>query len=100
MKLFQEKYVEKLSESQVTQATIDSSSPSTPSEPSYKEQMKIWIGANGLTKWVRLYGFGPKGDIYTNSQGTCSIQNCVKTYTNTVATLIDKNKRQKIELDS
>ena len=48
----------------------------------------------------RLCQFGPEGDIYANSQGTCSIQNCGKTYTNTVATLVDENKRQKIELDS
>ena len=62
--------------------------------------MKIWIDANNFTKRGRLCRFGPEGDIYTNSQGTCSIQNRGKTYTNTVATLIDKNKRQKIELDS
>jgi len=72
----------------------------TPSEPSYEEQMKIWIAANGLTKGGCLCSFGPKGDIYTNSQETCSIQNLGKTYTNTVATSVDENKRQKIELDS
>ena len=38
-------------------------------------------------------------DIYANSQGTSSIQNQGKTYTNTVADLIDENKKQKIELD-
>ncbi|KAJ8434566.1 hypothetical protein Cgig2_014397 [Carnegiea gigantea] len=95
-----EKYVGKLSETQTTQATFDGSTPSTPREPSYDEQMKIWIDANGLTKWGRLCGFGPEGDIYTNSQGPCSIQNRGKAYTNTFATLVDENKRQKIELDS
>ncbi|KAJ8425840.1 hypothetical protein Cgig2_008292 [Carnegiea gigantea] len=98
-----EKYVEKLSETQATQstqATFDGSTPSTPSEPSYDEQMKIWIDANGLTKRGCLCGFGPEGDIYTNSQGSCSIQNRGKAYTNTFATLVDENKRQKIELDS
>ncbi|KAJ8432924.1 hypothetical protein Cgig2_023054 [Carnegiea gigantea] len=72
-----EKYVEKLSETQATQSTqptFDGSTPSNPSEPSYDEQMKIWIDANGLTKRGRLCGFGPEGDIYTNSQGSCSIQ--------------------------
>ncbi|KAJ8425568.1 hypothetical protein Cgig2_012311 [Carnegiea gigantea] len=57
--------------------TVDGSTPSTPSEPSHDEQMKIWIDANG----------------------PCSIQNHGKAYTNTFATLVDKNKRQKIELD-
>jgi len=69
------------------------------SEPSYEEQMKIWIDANGLTKRGRLCGFGSEGDIYANSQGTSSIQNRGKTYTNAVANLIDENKRQKLELD-
>ncbi|KAJ8425591.1 hypothetical protein Cgig2_011794 [Carnegiea gigantea] len=95
-----EKYVQKLSETQATQATFDGSTLSTRSEPSYGEQMKIWIDANGLTKWGRLCSFGPKGDIYTNSQGLCSIQNHGKAYANTFATLVDENKRQKIELDS
>ena len=62
--------------------------------------MKIWIDANGLTKRGRLCGFGLEGDIYTNSQGSCSIQNRGKAYANTFATLVDENKRQKIELDS
>jgi len=70
--------VQKLSESQAIQATIDGSNPLTPSEPSYQEQMKIWIGANGLTNRGRLCGFGAEGDIYTNSQGTCSTQNFVQ----------------------
>ncbi|KAJ8429024.1 hypothetical protein Cgig2_015003 [Carnegiea gigantea] len=51
-------------------------------------------------KGGHLCGFGAKEDIYTNSQGPCSIQNCGKTNTNTFATLVDENKRQKIELDS
>ncbi|KAJ8429666.1 hypothetical protein Cgig2_010405 [Carnegiea gigantea] len=100
---FTEKYVQKFSETQgtqSTQATFDGSTPSTPSELSYDEQMQIWIDANGLTKRGRLCGFGPEGDIYTNSQGPCYIQNHGKAYTNTFATLVDKNKRQKIELDS
>ncbi|KAJ8431387.1 hypothetical protein Cgig2_022612 [Carnegiea gigantea] len=80
--------------------TVDGSTSSTPSEPSYNEQMKIWIDANGLTTRDRLCGFGPKADIYTNTQGPCSIQNRGKAYTNTFATLVDENKRQKIELDS
>ena len=71
-----------------------------PKEPSYEEQMKIWIDANGLTKQGRLCGFGQEGDIYTNSQGICSIKNRGKTYPNTVAALVDENKGQKIELDS
>ncbi|KAJ8440286.1 LOW QUALITY PROTEIN: hypothetical protein Cgig2_031600 [Carnegiea gigantea] len=83
---------------QSTQATFDGSTPSTPSEPSYDKQMKIWIDANGLTKRGRLCDFGP--DIYTNSQGPCSIQNRGKAYTNTFATLVDENKRQEIELHS
>ncbi|KAJ8429289.1 hypothetical protein Cgig2_016327 [Carnegiea gigantea] len=73
-----EKYARKLSETQTTQSTqaiFDGSTPSTPSEPSYDEQMKIWIDANGLTKQGRLCGFGPEGDIYTNSQVPCYIQN-------------------------
>ncbi|KAJ8421072.1 hypothetical protein Cgig2_018488 [Carnegiea gigantea] len=98
-----EKYVQKLSETQATQstqATFDGSTPSTPSEPSYDEQMKIWIDVNGLTKPSRLCGFGPEEDIYTNSQGPCSIQNHGKAYTNIFATLVFENKRQKIQLDS
>ncbi|KAJ8428162.1 LOW QUALITY PROTEIN: hypothetical protein Cgig2_028282 [Carnegiea gigantea] len=46
----EKKYVQKLSETQSTQATVDGSTPSTPGEPSYDEQMKIWIDANDLTK--------------------------------------------------
>ena len=61
--------------------------------------MKICIDENGLTKRGRLCGFRSKGDIYANSEGTSSIQNRGKTYTNAVANLIDQNKRQKIELD-
>jgi len=53
-----------------------------------------------LTKRGCLCGFGQEGDIYTNSQGICSVQNRGKTYTNAVATLVDENKRQKIKLDS
>ena len=92
--------MQKLSKTQATQATIDGSNPSTSSEPSYEEQMKIWIDENGLTKRGHLCGFRSKGDFYANSQGTSSIQNRGKTYTNAVANLIDQNKRQKIELDS
>ncbi|KAJ8443297.1 hypothetical protein Cgig2_015775 [Carnegiea gigantea] len=97
-----QKYVQKLSETQATQttqATFDGSIPSSPSQPSYNEQMKIWIDTNGLTKGGRLRGFGPEGDIYTNSQGPCSIQNHGKAYTNTFATFVDKNKSHKKVLD-
>ena len=58
IKFFMKKYVQKLSESHAIQVTINGSNPSTPSEPSYEEQMKIWTDANGLTKRGRLCRFG------------------------------------------
>ncbi|KAJ8431664.1 hypothetical protein Cgig2_008596 [Carnegiea gigantea] len=80
MRLLQEKYVQKLSETQATQstqATFDGSTLSTPSEPFYDEQMAIWIDVNGSTMQGRFCRLGPEGDIYTNCQGPCSVQNRV-----------------------
>ncbi|KAJ8440390.1 hypothetical protein Cgig2_019379 [Carnegiea gigantea] len=69
-------------------------------EYSAVEYSALFFGGGHCSVRGCLCGFGPEEDIYTNSQGSCSIQNRGKAYANTFATLVDENKRQKIELDS